>query len=215
MKKILVTTMILMMLVPLKANAFSWGEFFRALFGFSTTTSVETLKTDVTTALSNAKKDKVILDANLQTAFVSFANQLSNESELKTVKSNWANAYAKTSESEKTTALVKVLDDYTTYLKSNKIGLVLIIKTMTDSEKAALVKDINLLSEYGQKYYELSNTCSQATSKAYKKTYEDSELNTALEESNKLIEELDTKSKAILTLSTQAKILGTLAGLKF
>lgn len=215
MKKAVVIGLILMLMTPLRANAFSWGDFFRALFGISSTTSVETLKEDISNTYSTIEKELPSVETKTQGAFISVVKLLSSESDIKTVSSNLASANAKTKDNEKTEAINKVYTDYSSYLKTNKLEMVLIMKTMTEAEKETLVKNINIISEQSQKYYELKSQASSATLKAGKKAYDDSDLNKVIADANALAVQLENKSKATGTLSNQAKLLGTLAGLKF
>ena len=78
-----------------------------------------------------------------------------------------------------------------------------------------MIKNVNTLSEQGQKYYELRNRVKTATSKAGSKTYDDADMNNVLANANALAVQLENKYKAVSSLANQTKLLGTLAGLKF
>ena len=215
MKRVLLVSLIVLVMTPLRANAFSWGDFFRALFGLSTATSVETLKEDISETYTEVKKDIVTADAKTEEAFLNISKALSSEKDYAAIKSNLASAKAKTKANEKTDALNKLYSDYTTYLKNSKLEMILIMKTMTESEQNTLIKNINTLSEQGQRYYELNSKAKLATSRAGKKSYEDADLNSTIANTKAIEAQLENKAKTVSSLANQAKILGALAGLKF
>ena len=215
MKKVLLISLIVLVMTPLRANAFSWGDFFRALFGISTATSAETLKDDISETYSEVKKDLATADTKTQSAFLYVVKSLSSEKDYNAISANLSTANAKTKDNEKTEAVNKIYSDYTTSLKNDKLEIILIIKTMTEKEQESLVKEINILSEQGSRYYELKSNAKSATSKAGKKSYDDAELNNVIANTNALAVQAENKAKIVSSLANQAKILGALAGLKF
>ena len=215
MKKTLLICLVLLFMVPVNANAFSWGDFFRALFGITTTTSVETLKEDVSSTCKDVQKSLITVEAKTQETFLALAKPLSSDKDYKTITTNLSSANAKTKENEKVEAINQVYSDFTSYLKNNKLEMVLIMKTMTDAEKTTFVKNTNILSEQSQKYYELKDKLRIATSKSSRKTYDDAEINNILANANALTIQLDNKAKAVGSLAKKIKLFGAVSGLKF
>ena len=216
MKKILTICLIALFLSPMKANAFSLGDFFRALFGLSkTTTPVETVKEDVETTLSDIKKSTTSIEKEMQENFLAVVTKLSAEKDVILIKEKLNAANALSDATEKSQEINKIMEDYTTYLKNNKLELLLILKTMSEEEKNELIKNINDLNANAQKYYELSEKGINETSKIIRTSYNDADLNKVLEETNTYAKQLVNDAKAILAMTAQAKILATLSGLKF
>lgn len=213
MKKILLTTLSLLILVltPLKANAFDWGNFFRWLFFGAEQTQVVSTD-DLKTTLSDLEKKVPTLDATVEKSFLAVVPLLTSEKDLKSISSEVSTIKSSNStDAEKDALFIKVMSNYTTTIKGNKVGVTLIIKTLKDADKTTLKNEITKISKAAEEYYNLSEKASTATSKVAKDSEEEQiKVSNQIDTINKRVK---NKAKAVSEFSTQVKILSALAGL--
>ena len=150
MRKILIIFICAMFMMPLRADAFSWKEFFAWLFSTPQVTAVDTTKLyeDTTTKISNIKLQANAIDPSVKTALVAVASAVSTENELENLK---------TKLNAKDADILSVLTDYQKTLNNNKARILVTLKTMSDKDKTAFEKDVNSLSSLGQKYSDLAS----------------------------------------------------------
>ena len=218
MKRILLITIVVMLMVPVNANAFSWRDFFRTLFGLSTQEVVvekTTIKEDVDKALNDTIKQMKDIDKTTQSAFLSIVSKISGENELKTIKEKLTSANKQKDDNERIKAVNQIYNDYSTVINNNKLEFILIVKLLNDSEKQALVKDINTISANGEKYVELGKQNVKLASDTIKKANVEDDRVILLNNINKVSSDINDSAKAATSLSRQAKILASLAGIKF
>ncbi|MBQ7450654.1 hypothetical protein IJS77_04485 [bacterium] len=218
MKKILLIAIALMLITPLNANAFSWGDFFRALFGLSssqTTVTNTSIKEEIETSLKTNMTKTINIDKEVQSAFLSTVSIISGTEETKTIKSKVAEANKKTDDIEKLTALNQIYNDYSTIINNNKVEIVALLALTDDSSKETLVKNINTISDAGQKYVEIGKDNLKLASTTIKKATVDDNRTALLLEINDTTAAITDTAKAATSLSRQIKILAKIAGIKF
>ena len=218
MKKILLITLAIMLTLPLRANAFSWRDFFRNLFGFNreeTVVEKTSVKEEIEKTLNEYVNEAASVDKDVQSAFISLVTIISGNNEVKTIKESLKKANALKDRTEKVTALNKIYNDYNTKLNNSKAEIVALLLLSTDNEKETLKKDINTITAASQNYLELSKKNLQLAGTTIKKASIEDERLILLNNINKVSEELAQSAKATTALSRQAKILATLAGIKF
>ncbi len=218
MKKILLITLALIILTPLKANAFSWGDFFRALFGLSreeTVVEKTSVKEEIEKSLNEYINEASTIDKDVQNAFTSMVSIISGTNEVNSIKTKLKDANAIKDRTEKTTALNKIYNDYTATLNNNKVEIVALLLLLNDKEKETLKNDINAITNASQKYLELSKKNLQLAGTTIKKATIEDERLILLNNINKVSGEFTLSVKATTALSRQAKILAALAGIKF
>lgn len=218
MKKILMIIIAIMMIMPLKANAFSWGDFFRHLFGISSNETVvedQSIKEEIEKSLNEYIKEASLIDKDVQNAFISVVTIISGKTEVKTIKDKLTAANKKSDRSERISAVNQIINDYTTTLNNNKLEIVVIMKLLTANEQETLVKNTNIISEASQKYVELGQKNVQLASKTVQKATVEDERTTLLNNINKVTSELTESAKAATSLSRQVKIMAALSGIKF
>ena len=218
MKKILLISIAIMIMMPLRANAFSWGDFFRNLFGLSSQETVmeeTSLKDEIEKSLNEYINEASLIDKDVQNAFISTVTVISGKTELKKIKEKLANANKNSDRSERVSAINQIINDYTTILNNNKLEIVVIMKLLTTNEQENLVKNINIISEASQKYVELGKKNVQLANTVIQKATIEDERTTLLNNINKVTSELTESAKSTTSLSRQVKILATLSGIKF
>ena len=218
MKKILLITLAIMLTLPLRANAFSWGDFFRSLFGLSkeeTVTEKTSVKEDIEKTLNEYINEALSIDKEVQSAFTSMVTIISGNSEVQTIKENLKKANNLKDRTEKVTALNKIYNDYSAKINNNKAEIIALLLLSTDKEKETLKNDINTIISASQKYLDLSKKNIQLAETTIKKATIEDERVILLNNINKVSEEFALSAKATTILSRQAKILATLAGIKF
>ena len=204
MKKILLTILCLVILVitPLKANAFDWGSFFRWLwFGAEQTQVVST--DELKSTLSDLEKKAPELDAAVEKSFLTLIPLLTSQKDLKSISSEISKIKSSNlTTTEKEAKLLKLMSDYTTTS--------MIIITLKDSEKATLKNEITKLTESYEEYYKLNDKANSVTSKV---------ASDADEEQIKLKTQINTLNKSVLNkaqtvrgFALQVKTLATLSG---
>ena len=218
MKKILLFAIAIMLLTPVKANAFSWGDFFRNLFGISSTKSTEgntSIKEEIETTLKNNLTKAVEIDKDVQGAFLSMVTIISGEQGAKTIKNNITQANKKSDDIERLSALNQIYNDYSTVLNNNKVEIIAFMALLTDKEKETLTKNINTILEAADKYVELGKENINLASTVIKKATVNDDRTTLLLNINKTTNILTECAKSATSLSRQAKILAKVAGIKF
>ena len=218
MKKILLIALAVMMIAPLRANAFSWGDFFRTLFGLSkeeTVTEKTSVKAEIEKTLEGYIAEAAAIDKEVQSAFTSMISIISGDNDVKAIKTNLKNANAQKDRTEKTKALNRIYNDYTATLSNHKVEIVALLLLCSEKEKETLKNNIDALSSASQKYLELDKKNIQTAGTTIKNATIEDERTVLLSNINKLSEEFTQSTKAITSLSRQAKILAALAGIKF
>ena len=217
-KKSLVICLLIMMLMPMRANAFSWGDFFRALFGLgtteTTTADMATITKDATATLSDLEKQSVTLDKETQTAFISLVSTISSKDDAVTIKSNLEKANALTDAAKRNSAINKVYSDYATTLNNNKVELLVIFRLLTESEKTTLTSAIKTLSAKGEAYSNLAKKCNDTYKNIMNKTSYKDDRESTLKQVSDAAAMYTTKATVIKTLATEAKIFAKLGGIK-
>lgn len=217
-KKSLVIGLLIMMLMPLRANAFSWGDFFRALFGLGTTETTAadmvTITKDANATLTDLEKQSVTLDKETQTAFISLVSTISSKDDAATIKSNLEKANALTDTAKRNTAVNKVYSDYATTLNNNKVELLVIFRLLTESEKATLTSAIKTLSTKAESYSNLAKKCNETYKNVTNKTSYTDDRESILKKISEYSAVYTTKATVIGTLATEAKIFAKLGGIK-
>ena len=216
MKKILVAALMVILMTPLSAHAFDWGSLFRWLF-FSTETTTKTKDiSNYLTVASDIRNSAKTTDDALETLLLDLIPALSVQKDalnftnkIKSVVS------AQKTESEQNTQLVQILNDYATNLQNNKLAVILIIKTMTSSDKKELSDNISSLTKYSQKYTELAQKAYNSATELQKYTAYSDEQAKILNEINTVNTEMKNKANALQNLTTTLKLFGKLGGLEF
>jgi uncharacterized protein Yka (UPF0111/DUF47 family) len=205
MKKIILSmALIVTLMTQLSANAFNWNGFFKwLLFGYETeTVSTENLDKLYTSTTKTIKTT----DESVQKSFVSIVSILSTADEAKKVSNNIkAINNEKITDTEKNKKILKIYSDYTTTLQNNKVGLLLIMKTLSDSDKTNFAKHLDTLSKCVQTY----NEQYQALTKVKTTSQEDVVKNITA-----LSTEVKNKSNTIGSLSLQLNLMAKIAGIK-
>lgn len=210
MKKILAIALFVIMLTPLRANAFDWGSFFRWFFFGGET--VQALTTDeINTTVKDINEQVKTLDNSVQTDFLAVVPYLTTQKDATNFESEFKKINASNAK-DSDEQILKIISDYTTTIKSNKVGVLLILKTSSDIDKTALASKVKLLSENAQKYNELYKKGYNLTSKVT--TTDDKEQTSAIENLNKTTESVKNKAEVIYAFASQVKTLASLAGIK-
>lgn len=218
MKKIILIAIALMLITPAKANAFSWGDFFRNLFGISSTNSVEentSIKDDIETTLKNNLTKAVEIDKEVQEAFISIVTTISGTQNAKTIKNNLDQANKKSDNIERLTEVNRIYNDYSTVLNNNKVEIIAFMALLNDNEKETLTSNINVILAAADKYVVLGKENINLVSDVVKKATVNDDRTTLLLNINKTTNILTECAKATTSLSRQAKILAKVAGIKF
>ena len=205
MKKILTILICAMFLMPLRADAFSWSDFFSWLFG-STETKTEstTIYSETTDKLANIKKQAASLDSSIKSSLLNIASVISTPTEVKDLetKLNAENA-----------DIFKIITDYQTTVNSEKARVLVLIKTLSDADKTAFSKNVSSLAEYGQKYSSYAKEILSLKSTFVAGTNSSSERTAKLQELNDAYSDLSEKSSIINGFSNILKIYAKLTGL--
>lgn len=217
-KKSLIICLLIMMLMPLRANAFSWGDFFRALFGLGSTTTTTTDMTSITkevnSSLSDYEKQSVTLDKETQSAFITLVSTISSKEDAATIKSNLDKANALTDKEKRNTAVNKVYSDYATTLNNNKLELLVIFRLLTESEKSTLTSSIKTLSTKAESYSNLAKKCNETYKNVMNKTSYTDDRDATLKQISEAATVYTAKATVIGALATEAKIFAKLGGIK-
>ena len=218
MKKILLVAIAVMLVSPLKADAFSFGDFFRKLFGVSkeeTTVEKLSIKESTEKTLSEYISEAEIIDNEVQNSFISVVSIISGENELKIIEENLKNANEINDRNDKIKALNKIYNDYSAILNNNKVEIVALLLLSSETEKETLKNNINIIAQDSKKYLELSKKSLKLAGTTIKKATIEDERTVLLNKINKATETFTQCAKATTTLSRQAKILAALSGIKF
>lgn len=206
MKKILVVLVCAMFLLPLRAEAFSWKEFFAWLFAPAETTVVDTteLYKDTTTKISNIQTQADAITPSVKTALLAVASTLSTQSELKelTAKLDAKNA-----------DVFNVIKEYQTTINNEKAKVLITIKTLPEKEKTAFAKDVNNLYSLGQKYSALAGEVSSLKSDFMTKAPSSTDRTTKIKEINAVYENVAVKASTVSNFSNLIKLYAKIAGL--
>ena len=207
MKKILIICLAVMFIMPVRANAFSWQDFLNWLFSTSeTTTTVDTTKiySDITAKLSNIKSQANSLESSVKTSFVNVVSAFSTQNEIKALEEK-LNA--------KDADLFQIISDYKTTLNSDKARILLTLKTMSETEKTSLAKEVNNLSALAQKYNTYSSDASALKSSLISQVASSSERTEKIKEINETFSDLNKKSSSVSAFANIIKIYAKLTGL--
>jgi len=217
MKKILVTALMVILLTPLSAHAFDWGNFFRWLFLSSETISTKTKEvSDYSSVASDIRKDAKSTDEDLAKVLLRIIPNISVQKDATTFESriNTVSTGNKT-ESEKSTQLAQIVSDYATSVQNNKLAVIVTMKTLSSSDKKDLADNITSLAKCSQKYTELAQKAYNQANDLQRYTAQSDEQIKVLNEINNLNTELKNKSNALQNLTTTLKLFGKLSGLEF
>lgn len=202
--------LITVMTTQLTANAFDWKSLFRWFFSSSVTTVTTSDLTSTTTNIQTKAKDYL---TPVQEAFLSTVSLLSNKNDASKIESQVSAILenAKLTQEEKEAKMLNVISNYTSTLKSNSISTILLIKTLSESDKATLKSNISTLSTYAQKYTDLNTTGANLAAKVVSAV--DDEQAKALKELKQVSSDIQSKADTVSNFATEIKILAKLAGL--
>ncbi|MCR4880675.1 MAG: hypothetical protein K6A44_01800 [bacterium] len=206
MKRILVILVCVMFLMPLKAEAFSWKDFFNWLFSPVETTTVDTteLYKDTTTKLTNIQTQADAITPSVKPALVAVASTISTQSEVKELN---------TKLEAKNADVFNVITDYQKTVNSEKARVLVTIKTLTEADKTTFAKDVNALAAIGQKYSALADEVSAVRSDFSSKAPSGTDRTTKLKEIDAVYENVATKASKISTFTNLIKLYARLTGL--
>ena len=216
MKKILLTALVVMLMTPLSAHAFDWSSLFSwLLFGSETVSSKTKTVSDYSSVASDIRKDAKSADEDVTKVLLKVIPNLSTQKDATNFESkiNALSAGNKT-ESEKSTQLTQIVNDYATNIQNNKLVVIVTIKTLSDTDKKELSNSINSLSQDAQKYTELAKKAYNQSKDLQKYTEQSDEQTKVLNEINNINTELKNKSDAVQKLTTTLKLFGKLGGLE-
>ncbi len=212
MKKLVLTALAVIMLTPLRANAFDWGSFFRWFFFGAN--NVQTVTTDeIKSTLTSVQAQEKTLDESVQKSFLAIIpllttqkDQTKYEKEIQKINSS------SETDAKKNSQILDLISEYTTTVKNNKVGVLLIMKTSSDTDKTTLKNNMTTLSNAAQSYTELYKKGYDLTAKT--STTEDSEQTTAVANLNSASDSLKNKATVVYSFVNQVKTLATLSGIK-
>ena len=208
MKKILIILVCAMFMMPLRAEAFSWKDFFVWLFGTSetTTTTIDTTKIyeETNTKLENIQKQANELEPSIKTSFKNIVYTLSTPNEAKEIetKLNAENA-----------DLFKIISDYQTAINSEKARILIILRTMADSEKSSFVKELNNLTSSVQKYDTYTQDITSLKTSLISQVSSSTDRTAKVEEINKVYTSVSQKASTVSTFTNILKLYAKLTGI--
>lgn len=207
MKKIFIVIVCAMFLMPLRAEAFSWKEFFSWLFSSPVeTTTVDTteLYKDTTTKISNIQTQANAITPSVKTELLAVASTISTQSEMKELntKLNAANA-----------DIFNIITDYQKTVNNDKARVIITIKTLSDAEKTTFAKNVNNLHALGQKYSSLANDIVTIRSDFVSKAPSSTDKTTKIKEIDAVYENVSTKASTVSNFSNLIRLYAKLTGL--
>ena len=204
MRKLLVICLMVMFMMPLRANAFSWSDFFAWLFGGTTTetTITSAVLADTSKQMDTIKTKSSELDSAVKTLFLDIVAQLSTPTEAKAI------------ETQANTDLFKAITDYQTTINNEKARVLITIKTMTDKEKETLSKNVKTFYSLGEKYSDMYKEATSAKNTISRGTITSTEHTEVINKVNSVVTETSNKANAVNNLSVIIKTYARLTGLK-
>lgn len=200
MKKLFISLVVVTAFGVSQADAFDWNAALNFLGR-----AQETQTTQLQTAtISDVEAKMAAIDNSVQTAFVDIVSELSGWRETRTVKSQ-----IKSNQD----LFASVITEYTnTYLENNKQNVINTIKKMSSKEKAALLNNLNTLTECGQNYLLLATNGAKTATNAFRTAQTVSEVTTTITNVNRAAAELRSRATTVMTLAKQIKAIASTAG---
>ena len=216
MKKILLITLIIMLTIPMRANAFSFEN--KTLSGTSKKESVTAkvpIKEKIEKTLNENINEALLTDTEVQNAFISMVTIISDNNEVQTIKENLKKANTIKDRTEKENALNKIYNEYSATLNNNRVEIVEHLLLLSDTEKEKLKENIDIVTNASQKYLEITKRNIQLAQTIIKEATAKDDRIVLLNNINKLSEKFAQNTKTATSLSRQIKILASLSGIKF
>ena len=216
MKKILAAAIMVILMTPLSAQAFDWSSLFRWLFFTTETTSTKKDVSEYSSVASDIRNSAKSVDKNVENVLLAIMPNLSVQKDAANFESRInALSNGNKTESQISTQLTQIVNDYATSLQNNKLVVIVTIKTLSDSDKKELSGNISSLSKYVQEYSELEQKAKKQATELQKYTTQSDEQTQVLNEINNVNTEMKNKANALQNLTTTLKLFGKLGGLEF